>query len=431
MKIPSALVSLPLLAVRALALGLTLALASPARAEAPRPLPGRAQTLPAATTFDAILFYGQSNAGASGTSKSVLTHPPGPRILSFASGRQLYGTAFVDPGKLTGLGPVADHPNYAPFPATAMGFALAAGPAPAGLFMHTVWYGGQPLPAFVKGTTSWQNLMAVAQRAPQVLQGAGHRGSVKALVFVQGEAGPGPRNVYRAALGAFLDEVLPALRDAAGQDRTPLAMLLQTNAGSNGKVVANGVELAQWDVASARPEDTVLAAPMYQFPLSDNIHQTAEGRMMQGDVLAQVYRRRVLAGQPFQPLHPVQARRDGRRITLAFQRPAGSAALSWDERWVAPAPDYGFAFVDPGSPAKIESVAITGPSEVTIMLDRAPSGRDMRLRYAQGQPPVPGWASARGQLVASSGEASVFAGQGYKVPATIDHYSIRFEMVVE
>lgn len=415
----------------ALALALALGLAGPAIAEAPLRSPNRVQTLPAGTAFDAILFYGQSNAGAGGPGKPALTQAPGPHVLSFASGRQLYGSTLVDPAKLVGLGPVSDHPRYAPFPATAMGFALAAAPKPAGIFMHTVWYGGQPLPAFVRGTTSWQDLMAVARRAPQVLAGAGHSGSVRALVFVQGESGPGPREAYRASLSAFLDDVLPALRDAAGQERKPLAMLLQINSGNAAAARANGVELAQWDVASARPDDTVLAAPMYQFPLADDIHQTAEGRMMLGDVLALVYRRRVVAGQPFQPLHPVQARRDGLRITLLLQRPPGSAPLSWDERWVAPAPDYGFDFVDPGSPARIESVAITGPSEVTITLDRAPSGRDMRLRYARDQRPIPGWANGRGQLVASSGEPSVFARQGYKVPATIDYYCIRFEMLVE
>jgi hypothetical protein len=221
------------------------------------------------------------------------------------------------------------------------------------------------------------------------------------------------------------------LQAQTGQVRSPVAILLQTNASNIQAATARGVALAQWDVARQRPRDTVLAGPMYQFPLIDAVHQSAEGRMMLGDLLALVYDRRVTRGEDFQPLHPVDARRLGNTVVIDFKRPAGSLPLQWDREWVAPSPDFGFDVEDEHGPVKIDGIEISGPSQVTIRLDRPMAGGHLRVRYAMAQPHTAGWAPGRGQLMAPTTRRSAFAGFGVRIPSTIAHYAIRFEMPVE
>lgn len=381
---------------------------------------------------EAILFYGQSNAGGGGHARPYLTTPVFPdRVFTFRTARQIYATSPADPRGLEGLGAVSDHAKYAPFPATAMAYALAQanGSEPYPYFIHTVWYGGQPLTSFLRGTNSWRNLTQVAGRMGEALAQKNLRGRVAALVLIQGESGPPGRERYAKLLRELLDQTLGDLTSQTGQARPPVAILLQTNESNVQATSAQGVALAQWDVAQSRPDDTVLAGPMYQMPLSDAVHQSAEGRMMLGDLLAQVFEARIEHGGSFEPLHPTAARAAGGAIVVSFRRPAGSLPLAWDTDWVPPAPHYGFALSDDSGDVEIAEVRITGPSEVTVTPKRAPAGR-MTLRYAMTPSPAKGWAPGRGQLIAPTAERSAFVDLGVKVPKAVAHYAIRFEMPV-
>lgn len=385
------------------------------------------------SVLHAILFYGQSNAGAGGTAKSVLTSPASENVLTFATVRQVYGAAQVDPNLLRGTAALTDNPVYPPFPATAMGHALARlAPAAKGdaYFFNTVWYGGQALGAFQRDTTSWSDLMTVADRFARVAEQSGRRPQISALVFIQGESGPSDRRSYAAGLSALLADTLPALRKATGQSEHVPAILLQTNAPASGSAIRNDSDLAQTDVAAERPQDTTLAGPMYQFPLDANIHQTAEGRMMLGELLARVYAQVVVQKRPFQPLHPTGATREGGVITLRFRRPEGSSPLRWDESWVPASPDYGFVVESGGRRLPIASIEIADADSVRITLAEKPQGA-LRILYAQGQPTLTGWASGRGQLVSDTRIASAFHAMGYKLPKLVSDYCVRFALDVE
>lgn len=373
-----------------------------------------------------ILFYGQSNAGGSGTANPVLVAPVFPdRVSTFATTSQSWGGSPLDPSHLAGTGPLRDDPRFPPYPATAMAYALAKS-GDERFFLFTVWFGGQPLGAFLNGTTAWDDLMIAAARS----QAARPR-HLDALVFIQGEAGPSDRAVYGGMLGPFLDEVLPALARQTGQAAPPVAIIVQTNSSNASPAEARGVPLAQWDIARSRPRDVVLAGPTYQFPLADRVHQSVVGRMMLGDMLALAYRARIMGGAAFEPLHPVSIRLEGSSIRIAFARPAGALPLAWDRTHVPAVPDEGFAYEDDRGSAAIRGVEITGPSEVTLHLDRAPAGGHRIVRYAMGQPLLPGWAPGRGSLMAPTMQRSAFAGLAAAIPETVSHYAIRFEMPVE
>lgn len=384
---------------------------------------------------EGVFFYGQSNAGAGGHAKPVLTQPVFPDVVSsFRGAQQSYGGQTLDPQRLQGTGAVADHPKYPPFPATAMAYALAADTKRSlghRFFMHTVWYGGQPLTAFLQGGGAWSNLMSAARRMRETLAENGSRGRIAALVLIQGEAGPPGHSAYRDVLNLLLDQTLPALKAQTGQDEPPVAIILQTNASNVQATTAREVALAQWDVARARPHDAVLAGPMYQFPLDDAVHQSTIGRMMLGDLLALVYEARVRRGEPFEPLHPLKAVRDGDLIRVAFKRPAGSLPLRWDDAWAPRTPNYGFVVRGGEGAAAIDSIAISGDSEIAIRLARPYSDRSLIVRYAMEQPFENGWAPGRGQLIAPTERRSAFAGMHFGAPEFVSHYCIRFEMPVQ
>jgi hypothetical protein len=394
-----------------------------------RPLNGTERAV-----VDAILFYGQSNAGGGGHARAILTSPVVPdRILTFRTVQQIYGTKLVDPDHLDGIGTLRDDLKSPPYPATAMAYALAHSTEPTSsklYFMHTVWYGGQPLMAFLRGTTAWTDLMTVARRIREVLGKKTLGARIAALVLIQGESGPPGRDNYAGLLRDFLDDVLPSLTAQTGQARAPLCVLLQTNASNTQSATAVDVSLAQWDVARTRPLDTVLAGPMYQFPLSDTVHQSAEGRMMLGDLLALVFETRIIRGQPFEPLHPAAARLVDDAVVISFKRPTDSLGLQWDETWIPPVLDYGFQIKGEAGPISIAAVEITGQSEVTIRLGPRSSKRGLIVSYAMGQPHTQGWAPGRGQLTAPTERRSAFASLGARIPDTVAHYAVRFALPV-
>lgn len=380
--------------------------------------------------LDAILFYGQSNAGGGGNAEPVLVEPVHPdRMFTFDGAWQIYATSTVDPARLKGLGSVKDKPKHPPFPATAMAYALGRDEPHRKYFMQTVWYGGQPLTKFVRGTDAWRNLMNVAVRMGDSLAEKDMRGRVRALVVVQGEAGPPGRDVYSQLLRTFLDETIADIKTAAKQADPPIAIVLQTNESNVQGRTAKDVALAQWDVVRSRTDGTVLAGPMYQLPLIDSVHQSAEGRMMIGDLLAHVFRV-VDRGDAFEPLHPTSAKIGGKSVVIVFKRPHASLPLTFDESWVPHSPNFGFELFGDQCPVEIAETTITGPSEVTL---RFTQERDepITVRYAMAKSPADGWTSSRGQLMAPTMERSAFAHLKVKVPEFIAHYAIRFEMRIE
>ncbi|WP_342362802.1 hypothetical protein [Terrarubrum flagellatum] len=400
----------------------------------PRAVRGGATAVKSRTQVDGILFYGQSNAGAGGSAKAVLTAPVFPdTTFAFRGAQQTYGATLVDVKRLQGLGQVQDRDAYAPFPATAMAYALGRNNSSLGRrhFMHTVWYGGQPLAAFQKGSAAWLDLVAVARRMREALLDEAMDARIAALVLIQGESGPPGREVYARALTKLLDETLPELRNQTGQAAPPLAILLQTNASNIQQASAKDVALAQWDVARARSHDTTLAGPMYQFPLNDAVHQSAIGRMMLGDLLALAYQARVERGETFEPLHPTSARLDSNVIRIAFKRPAESQPLQWDRSWMPAVPNFGFSVNGPNGAVEIASVEITGPSDIAIHLAGKNDSRILTVRYAMEQPPEKGWAPGRGQLMAPTARRSAFADLKAGAPEFISHYCIRFEITAQ
>lgn len=418
----------------------------------------RATTVRAgATPTEVVLVGGQSNAGpspAGGVSPPLLGVVYPASVLSFA-GTNGYapGRAPVDAGALTALAPQDDRPWGASLAATTMAVALedhhrATGSPSPGYFTFSAAEGGVPLQHLIRGAEatghySFVNTVAAANRVNPALAATGRSGVCHGYVFIHGENGPTAvsppdlatkRATYHAMLADYLDDVTTEIQSALGQERPPNAILLQTNAPDVNVLptydpyLIGGV-LAQLDLARERVGNGVtLAGPAYQARLADGIHTDNLGRLMVGELLALVYRT-VRAGETFVPLWPISGALRGRVVLVRFALPGRS--LAFDTDWVAPVPDYGFAYADDASTAAIESVTIVGRNTVRIVLDRVPTGGNPIIRYACGneQPLVQDhWSSARGQLYSDSGSPSPYAARGFALPPTVRHYAVRFDL---
>jgi hypothetical protein len=145
----------------------------------------------------------------------------------------------------------------------------------------------------------------------------------------------------------------------------------------------------------------VLVTPGYIFDVrNDCLHYSNHGQRRLGEYFAKVYARVVFGGETWEPVRPKTITRAGNVIDVRFYVP--NPPLVFDTTRVVATPNMGFDFWDNGALATIANVALVGPDTVRITLAANPSGVNMRLKYAQNQPPTgtgcigPGIQYARG-----------------------------------
>lgn len=393
-----------------------------------------------------IPISGQSNSGQGGNTGVQLSE----EVFPFSSAmtypvRQVYSLDVLAPGSIQGFAPANDAGQGGQWPQTMMQFAIDSfrrgddpNGAPPGTVSFTTWYGGQPLSAFVTGTNQFTNLVTASARIKVIASGQYKRQlHCPAYVFVQGESGPAGTSTYKAEFLAYANDVLPALQTALGAAQPPKMLISQTSTWVD--VGFNGVEIAQLQASKERA-DIVLAGPMYQLPMGDDfvnpgdiqIHPSALGRMMHGEVLALAWMSVAETGD-FIPLQPTTISRSGSNIDINFALPEGNA-LAFDADWVL-APTgannpKGFTVLVGGSPVAISSVTLLDADTVRITCASPPGA--CTVRYAMtADTPEPGyWANSRGLLYSPSDRSSPFAALGYPIPTIIRHYAVKFELEV-
>jgi hypothetical protein len=175
----------------------------------------------------------------------------------------------------------------------------------------------------------------------------------------------------------------------------------------------------QLDAHVRAPGKVLYVTPGYPLPAAtDCLHYTNHGERQLGEYFAKVYARVVFGGQRWEPVRLKSISRVGRVVTVDYHVP--NPPLVLDTEAVSQIQDYGFDFWDNGGRSNISSVAVTGPTKVTITLGAVPSGANMRLKYAQNEPKpgcigpghIPQGGGARGNLRDSDDTPSQF---GYKL----------------
>jgi Carbohydrate esterase, sialic acid-specific acetylesterase len=391
---------------------------------------------------EAVLVYGQSNAGAGGSIPATYLSADFPNdcVTLRNPYEQMFSVA-VDQAAVGQMSSLRS-PSYggkSPLTiAVPTAFALEqfqrdARQTSPQRWWFTVSAGGQPISAFQPGTIAYTNMLLAARSIATTASPLNPSlVPVKAIIWIQGEsATPG----YAAALTDLVTNLVHDVQSQTGQPVAPLFMILQVN---NSSKYANFTQVVLDELTVARTvPGALIAGPMYYTPLQDehisNIHGTQQGRMMAGEILAVCYQKQVVEQIKWNPLQPSAVSLTGAVITIEFDLPPGSGNLTWDTKWVMGCTNFGFVYRDDSGSATIRAVSLgANGTSVVITLSAVPTGPNKAVLYAMGQPADLSdlWPAARGQLISPTKQESYFFRRDQGVPQYVNHYCVRFAMQV-
>lgn len=243
-------------------------------------------------------------------------------------------------------------------------------------------------PAYAAGLAQMAAARAIADQL-----GLSYR--VRAVAVIHGESDqndypPAGNPEYAAALVAWRAAYDTDARAISGQAEDVVMLYCQMSSWTAFGVATSTIPAQQWAVARADPARFALVGPKYFLPYADVAHLTGDGERWLGEHYAKAYRRSFLEGEPWRPLSPVAATRQGASVVVDFAVP--SPPLVLDTVMVSDPGNYGFSFVDGSmAPPAVVAVEITGPAQITVSLAAEPTGPAPMIRYAwTGTPGVGG-----------------------------------------
>lgn len=231
------------------------------------------------------------------------------------------------------------------------------------------------------GTAGSPSFLEMMQQITQAKNLCGTTYTHRAVILVHGETdATNNNNNYSANLVTWQKDIQKGSNTITGQSVTVPFLVMQNVYSLTG--------LQQLATCIAHPSTHVLVGPEYNF-----LHQTAAeiaaganslhlqnyGYRLMGEYIRRVYDRFVLRGQPWVPLCPASIVVQGASIVINYNVPSGPLVL--DTSLVSDPGNYGFSFTDQIG-TTIQSVAVTGASQVTITLSRVPSAAGRTLSYA-------------------------------------------------
>ncbi|HSO35228.1 MAG TPA: hypothetical protein VLT33_22020 [Labilithrix sp.] len=241
--------------------------------------------------------------------------------------------------------------------------------------------GGTAYVGLKKGTVAYANGIAQAQAGHDLAVAAGKTHVVRAVTNVHGESDSQDGNtMYEANLLEWQSSYESDVKAITGQ--TEGIPMLHTQFSSwtrlAGVPTTSIIPSAQLAAHVNAPGKIILVGAKYHLPyVGDGVHLTNEGYRHMGEDYAKVYRRVILEGKTWEPIHPKAVTRAGAVITVKMHVPA--PPLVMDTTIVSDPGNKGFEWAGGGE--TIASVAITGPDTVVITLSAAPAAPG-RLRDA-------------------------------------------------
>ena len=370
-----------------------LAPRAPAPSPAPEPAPSPAPA-PRRAVRNHVLSTGQSLAVGVAGVPVTSTEQPFENVM-FATGVMAGGE------ELTSLVPLVEGDfipgSKARVETMSSGFAnLVSGLARAAGGRHdllvSVHGSGAKTYAQLKlGTRPFTTGLAQVTAAKALADAANEDLVVRAVTTVHGESDHAEKSTR------YLEDLLQWQADyerevgAITHQKEPVP-LFQTQMSSWTKMMGgtetSTIPAAQLAAHVSSHGKVVLVGPKYHLPYSkDGVHLTGPGYRRMGEDYGKAYHRLVVEKQPWEPLRPLTATREGRVVTLKLLVPVPPLVL--DTTLVTDPGNFGFEIADasPSTP-RIERVEIAGPDTVTVTLSAAPTGQDLRLRYA--------WTGTRG-----------------------------------
>jgi len=245
--------------------------------------------------------------------------------------------------------------------------------------------GGQPYSALKKGgtTTCYADGMAQLKAGHDLTVAAGKSYVVRAVTNVHGESDHVAANAaYEANLIEWQNDYETDVKAVTGQAEPVPMLQTQISSWTRFNSTTSMIPGAQLAAHVDSGGKVVLVGAKYHLPyVSDGVHLTNEGYRHMGEDYAKVYRRVILEGKPWEPVHPKTVTRAGAVVTVTMFVP--SPPLVLDTTLVTDPGKFGFEWADDGpSTPTVASVAVTGPDTVVVTLSAVPTAAHPRLRYA-------------------------------------------------
>jgi hypothetical protein len=217
---------------------------------------------------------------------------------------------------------------------------------------------------------------------------AGKTYGLGAITLIHGEADAGNLN-YASDIFQLYSDYNADLPVLTGQTTSiPMLVSQQNSVPSNaGSGSLSAIE--QWQVGLDHPGDIICVGPKYQYDYSGDasrVHISALEYDKLGEKMGQVYFQRVVMGQDWQPLQPINGTVSGNVITVQFHVPV--PPLVWDDTLPPPhasgpwANGRGFEVTAAGPAQTIDSVEIVAPDTVKITCHGDLTGLAVNVAYA-------------------------------------------------
>lgn len=242
--------------------------------------------------------------------------------------------------------------------------------------------GGQPYVALKKGTGPYAIGMAQVTAGAAIAPTLGDAYAVRAVAIVHGESDHLAGNLaYADDLLAWQDDYETDIQALTGQTLPVPLFYCQMSSWTAFSSTTSRIPGEQLAAARARPDRMFVVGPKYFFPYVDGVHLSGDGERWLGEYYAKVYRRVLIAGEPWRPLQPRTITRDANVFMIAFDVPAPPLVL--DTTLVTDPGNFGFEYTDSsGAPPAITEVALVDATTVRVTLAAPPTGGNKRLRYA-------------------------------------------------
>lgn len=160
------------------------------------------------------------------------------------------------------------------------------------------------------------------------------------------------------------------------EDMIPL-FISQVSGWSGAKVSV--VAQMQLDAHLRAPGKVILVAPGYSLPFqSDCRHLTGDGQRTLGRYFAKAYKKVVIDGLTWNPVHPKKIIRQGNELVIKYHVPNPPLVLDTDS--ISDPGNMGFEY----NSNSITKIAVTAPDTITITF--ASTLMHGTLSYAQNQP---------------------------------------------
>lgn len=219
---------------------------------------------------------------------------------------------------------------------------------------------------------------------------AGRSYGVSAVVLTHGECDAN-RAQYPTELAQFQTDYQNDVAAITGQTLPVKLFLSQQStipSNANGNAPLTGTLVSMWKVGVDNPGKIYVTGPKYQYQYAgDELHLTSAEYRAMGEKYAQVIDLVVNRGVAWQPLQPLSATRAGTVVTVTFHVPVGP--LAWETSLEPPhqtanvawKDGRGFELIDSSGALTITSAVIAG-NTVQLTLSAAPTGNNLRVRYA-------------------------------------------------